>query len=93
VRQQRILEADEGGAEVVRGEEPYVRWKDARLAAVAQASRPSIQVQTVTAFAASASLRELDVARVQIETVQRVGTERPGGRLESPQPFRTNSNR
>jgi ATP-dependent helicase/nuclease subunit A len=43
-------------------------------------SRPLIQVQTVTAFAAGASLGELDLAGVQIETVHRVSAERPGGR-------------
>jgi ATP-dependent exoDNAse (exonuclease V) beta subunit len=80
VRQQRILEADESGAEVARGEENYVQWKDACSAAITQASRPSITVQTVTAFAASAGLSAADLARIQIETVSRAGIERPGGR-------------
>ena len=56
VRQQRILEADESGAEVARGEQTYIQWKEGRSAAIAQASRPSIKVQTVTAFAAGAGL-------------------------------------
>jgi hypothetical protein len=62
VRQQRLLEADESGAALARGEEAYVRWKETRSTAVAEASRPSIQVQTVTTFAAGASLAELDFA-------------------------------
>jgi len=80
VRQQRILETDESGTEVARGEQAYIQWKEGRSVAITQASRPSIQVQTVTAFAASVGLGELDLARVQIERVQRVGAERPGGR-------------
>src|SRR5262249_1824680 len=56
VRQQRVLEADESGAEVARGERSYNQWKDGRSAAVAQASRPTIKVQTVTVFAAGARL-------------------------------------
>ena len=52
VRQQRILEADESGTEVARGEQAYIQWKEGRSAAVEQASRPTIKVQTVTAFAA-----------------------------------------
>ena len=80
VRQQRLLEADESGVEVALGEESYARWKEARLAAVTQASRPSIKVETVTAFAARPSLSELDLAGVQIERVQRFGADRPSGR-------------
>ena len=80
VRQQRILEADESGTEVARGEQAYTQWKEGRSAAVAQAASPSIKVQTATAFAAGAGLSELDLARVQIEMVSRVGVERPGGR-------------
>jgi ATP-dependent exoDNAse (exonuclease V) beta subunit len=80
IRHQRLLEADEDSTEAARSEETYARWKDARSAAVAQASRPSIQLQTVTAFAAGASLVNLDSSPVQIETVERVGAERPGGR-------------
>jgi ATP-dependent helicase/nuclease subunit A len=56
VRQQRILEADESGAEVTRGEQTYIQWKEGRSAAIAEASRPAIRVQTVAAFAAAATL-------------------------------------
>jgi ATP-dependent helicase/nuclease subunit A len=80
VRQQRILEADESGAEVARGEQSYNQWKDGRSAAVAQASRPFIKVQTVTAFAAGANLSEHDLARIQIEKISRADVEGPSGR-------------
>ena len=80
VRQQRILEADESGTEVARGEQAYIQWKEGRSAAIAQASRPSIKVQTVTAFAAGAGLGEADLARIQIEKVSRADIERPSGR-------------
>src|SRR5262249_17116778 len=80
VRQQRILEADESGEEVARGEEAYRRWKESLSTAIAHGSCPSIQVQTATAFAAGAASGELDLANIQIETVQRIGAERPGDR-------------
>ena len=54
LRQQQILEADESGAEVARGEQAYKQWKEGSLAAIARATRPTIKVQTVTAFAAGA---------------------------------------
>jgi ATP-dependent helicase/nuclease subunit A len=66
VRQQRILEADEGGAEVARGEQSYSQWREHRSAAVAQARELSIRVQTATAFAADAGLGEADLARIQV---------------------------
>lgn len=80
VRQQRILEADESGTEVARGEQTYAQWKEGRSAALAKASEPSIKVQTATAFAAGASLSEQALARVQIETVSRADIGRPAGR-------------
>jgi ATP-dependent exoDNAse (exonuclease V) beta subunit len=80
VRQQRILEADESGAEVARGEQAYRQWKERHSAAIAQASRPSITVQTATACAAGAGVSEPDLTRVQIEKVPRVDIERPSGR-------------
>jgi ATP-dependent helicase/nuclease subunit A len=80
VRQQRILEADESGAEVARGEQFYIQWKEGRSTAVTQASRSTIKVQTATEFAAGAFLSEQDLARIQIESVSRGDIERPGGR-------------
>ena len=80
VRQQRILEADESGTEVARGEQTYNQWKEGLSAAVAQASQPTIKVQKATAFAAGASLSEPDLARIQIERILRADNERPSGR-------------
>jgi ATP-dependent exoDNAse (exonuclease V) beta subunit len=80
VRQQRILEADESGAEVTRGEQAYAQWKESRSTAIEKASCPTIKVQTVTAFAAGAELTEPALARIQLEKVTRPDAERPSGR-------------
>jgi ATP-dependent helicase/nuclease subunit A len=80
LRQQRILESDEHGVDADRGYENYAHWRETRSAAVAQASRPSIRVQTVTALASDTSLGQAQSLRIQIETVPRVGSERPGGK-------------
>ena len=80
VRQQRILEADESGTEVARGKQSYNQWKASRSAVVGKASEPTIRVQTVTNFAASASLGEVDLARIQIDRISRADVERPRGR-------------
>jgi ATP-dependent helicase/nuclease subunit A len=79
VRQQRILEADESGTEVARGEQSYSHWKEDRSATVAQASLPTIKVQTATAFAAGADFSEPDLVRIQLERIPRA-VERPSGR-------------
>jgi ATP-dependent exoDNAse (exonuclease V) beta subunit len=50
------------------------------LAAIAEASCPTIKVQTVTAFAAGADLSEPALARIQLEKVAGVDVERPSGR-------------
>jgi ATP-dependent helicase/nuclease subunit A len=80
LRQQRILEADERGIGAARGEENYERWNESRAEAIAHASRPSIQVQTVTALASGIGAAGLNLVGVKIESVQRVGADRPGGR-------------
>jgi ATP-dependent helicase/nuclease subunit A len=80
LRQQRILEADESGTEVARGQQAYNNWIEGRSAALAQASRPSIKAQTVTAFASSADLSDPALARIQLEKVVRPDAERPSGR-------------
>jgi ATP-dependent helicase/nuclease subunit A len=80
LRQQRILEADESGTEVARGQQAYSNWIEGRSAALAQASRPSIKAQTVTAFASGADLSDPVLARVQLEKVARPDAERPSGR-------------
>jgi ATP-dependent helicase/nuclease subunit A len=80
VRQQRILEADESGTEVARGEQSYSQWKKDRSATVAQASLPTIKVQTATVFAAGAGLGEPDLAQIQLEKISHADVERPSGR-------------
>jgi ATP-dependent exoDNAse (exonuclease V) beta subunit len=80
VRQQRILEADESGAEVARGEQSYRRWKERRSTAVAQAGEPSMRVQTATAFAAGGGFSAPEIARIQLEKISRADLERPSGR-------------
>ena len=69
VRQQRVLEADESGAEVVRGEQSYKQWKEDRFAAVERASLPTIRVQTATPLATAGRVSDADLARVQIEKI------------------------
>jgi ATP-dependent exoDNAse (exonuclease V) beta subunit len=80
LRQQRILEADESGAEVARGQKAYAQWKEGRSTAIGKASRPTLKVQTVTAFAAGADLTEPSLAQIQLEKVLRAQAERPSGR-------------
>jgi ATP-dependent exoDNAse (exonuclease V) beta subunit len=74
------LEADEGGAEVARGEQAYTQWKEGRLAAIGKASCPTIKVQTATVLAARADLGEAALARIQLQKVTRAAAERPSGR-------------
>jgi ATP-dependent helicase/nuclease subunit A len=80
LRQQRILEADESGIEVARGEQFYDQWRESHSAAVAQASQPTIKIQTASAFAAAAGFSERGLAPIQIERISRAGMERPSGR-------------
>ena len=51
LRHQRILEADPDGTVAAASEESYAAWKAAREALLAQASRPSMSVRTVTSLA------------------------------------------
>jgi ATP-dependent exoDNAse (exonuclease V) beta subunit len=80
LRQQRILEADESGTEVARGEQAYKRWKEGRSNAITQASQPTMKVQTATAFSTGDGLSEQYLARIQIEQISRGDIERPSGR-------------
>ncbi len=76
LRQQHILEADPGGTAAAAGEGSYARWKVARSDAIAQASSPSLSVQTVTALARIGPADE----RIRVEHVARISRERPAGR-------------
>jgi len=76
LRQQRILEADRDGIASAASEENYARWKLARDEVLAEASRPSISVQTVTAALRGAAGND----KVQVQVVASPDPERPGGR-------------
>jgi ATP-dependent helicase/nuclease subunit A len=76
LRQQRLLEADRDGAATAASEESYASWKADRGDVLAQASRSSMSVRTVTALARTNAADE----RVQVEVVARDGAKRPGGR-------------
>jgi ATP-dependent exoDNAse (exonuclease V) beta subunit len=76
LRQRRILESDQHGAAATASEENYARWKRDRDETLAQASRPSISVKTVTSLARE----QPGVDHVQIERVPRSVADRPSGR-------------
>jgi ATP-dependent exoDNAse (exonuclease V) beta subunit len=96
LRHQRILEPDADQIAAAKSEENYAAWKTAREAVLAQASQPSIRVQTVTTLAAKGAanlslgpgetegLPESHAARarppIDVEIVERGEGERPGGR-------------
>jgi ATP-dependent exoDNAse (exonuclease V) beta subunit len=75
LRQQHILEADPQGIAAAAGEESYARWKAARNELLAQASRPLIRSERITALA---EVRATD-DRIEIQRVEHRGA-RPGGR-------------
>jgi ATP-dependent helicase/nuclease subunit A len=76
LRQQRILEVDPDGTTAAASEESYARWRFARDELLAEASRPSISVQTVTAASRGAAGDD----KVRVEVVARPAPERPAGR-------------
>ena len=87
LRHQRILEADADGAAAAESERNYAAWKTKREALLAQASEPSLHVQTVTSLVRSAAGRAATEGstsgvepRVDVEKVERGDLERPGGR-------------
>lgn len=80
LRQQRVLEADESGVEVARGEQAYKEWKKARFAAIEKASCPNLKVQTATAFATDANVTATALAQIDLQRVFRAEAGRPGGR-------------
>jgi len=89
LRHQRLLEADPDGAAAQASEQQYAAWKAERAALRASASRPSLSVETVTAFArkntalADESTVEGTTSAeepVEIERLPRGEVKRPGGR-------------
>jgi ATP-dependent exoDNAse (exonuclease V) beta subunit len=94
LRHQRILETDLDGTAAAASEENYAAWKAARDALLAQASRPSMTVRTVTSLArpaaVEASATEITAPEaggqafthpdIVVEIVERGDPERPKGR-------------
>ena len=81
LRHRRILEVDPDNRAAAESEQDYAAWNKGREDLLAQASQPSISVQTVTAFARSEPSQRLeDRPPVQIERIERGDSERPSGR-------------
>jgi ATP-dependent exoDNAse (exonuclease V) beta subunit len=75
LRQQRVLEADEGGA-AAEGERVHAEWQGEREALLAAGARASCAVVPVTALAEE---RAAEAPSVRVESVAARGP-RPGGR-------------
>jgi ATP-dependent exoDNAse (exonuclease V) beta subunit len=78
LRQQRILEADEGGATARASEEAHASWQAARAHAIEAGSAPSAVVRTPTELAATAA--EGDVGAVPLEHTDAPREGRPRGK-------------
>jgi ATP-dependent exoDNAse (exonuclease V) beta subunit len=88
LRHQRVLELDPDGA-AAASEQNYFSWKRQREALLAQASRPTLKVQTITSLARKqddtasergGALGKKPAPHVRVETVARSQSERPSGR-------------
>ncbi len=79
LRQQRILEADQGGTAAAEGERVHAQWQAERQALLAAGAHPSCAVVPVTALAEERSAA-LPMPEVRIETVAATRAGRPGGR-------------
>jgi ATP-dependent exoDNAse (exonuclease V) beta subunit len=79
LRHQRILEVDPEGSAAAASERNYADWKEGREALLAQASQPSISVQTVTGLARLDATPQVR-SPVEVIAVKRSDGERPGGR-------------
>jgi ATP-dependent exoDNAse (exonuclease V) beta subunit len=83
LRQQRILEADQGEAASQRGMDEHREWQEQRALRLERGALPSLVSLTATArAAAAASAGEIaaDLPPVAIETVPGARGERPAGR-------------
>ncbi len=78
LRQQRILEADEGGSAAAEGERVHAQWQSDREALLAAGARATFAVVPVTALAEERAA-VAPAPQVRIETVVSRGA-RPGGR-------------
>jgi ATP-dependent exoDNAse (exonuclease V) beta subunit len=78
LRQQRVLEADEGGAAAAEGERVHAQWQAEREALLAAGARASCSVVPVTALAEE-RIAAVPVPDVRVESVGARGP-RPSGR-------------
>lgn len=85
LRHQRILEADSAAA--ADSERKYAEWKAERKALLAEASEPSMLIQTVTSLVRLADGRDATEGtasdaepRVDVERIESGDPKRPGGR-------------
>ena len=80
LRQQRILEADEGGENVAEGEESHARWRTLRREAIEAGSVATLRVQSVTKLAeAEAEAERAPTSDVELVEVPGDRSARPGG--------------
>lgn len=86
LRNQRVLEADTAGA-AAASEANYASWKQARETLLAQASHPTLKVQTITSLArkegegvAESDPESKERPHVRVETVADTSSKRPGGK-------------
>ncbi|RIK95991.1 MAG: ATP-dependent deoxyribonuclease subunit A [Proteobacteria bacterium] len=79
LRQQKILEADQGEVKTHAGERAHAAWQAQRAATRAQGAAPSLIARTVTSLAAERSAAASDVP-IEVATVAPAPTARPGGK-------------
>ena len=81
LRHQRILEVDSEGTAAAASEEGYAAWKEGRETLLSRGSLPTISAETITARARSEAPTDLrSFPSVQVEMIERIDPERPGGR-------------
>jgi ATP-dependent helicase/nuclease subunit A len=78
LRQQILLEADEGGTTAAEGERVHERWRSEREALLAAGARASCAVVPVTALAEERAAVPAPEVRIEVVSAERIA--RPGGR-------------
>ncbi len=80
LRQQRILEADEGEVHATAGIEAHARWQEERSRTLERGSVPTLRVEAVTARARMAEEEGVaDLRSVRVESARSLGGARPAG--------------
>jgi ATP-dependent exoDNAse (exonuclease V) beta subunit len=80
LRHQRLLEMDVDGAAAAVSQQDYEAWKTQRAALLAQASKPSLCVQTVTSLVRANALAGSSSEEIDVHVLERGDVGRPGGR-------------